>query len=265
MKYTIVGCITQYGVDDIRPYVESIEKSGFNGDKVMLVYDVSNDVIEYLTNKGWILFQSQLQEHIILQRFRDMYVILNQYKTDWIIWTDVKDVIFQKNPISWIEDNSSFTKLFAFSECVKLKDDPWAVVNSGTSFPMEWELGLKDQISYCAGTIVGDLESIRDLFIQIYRWSKTTANSGQLSDQAAFNVLIHLEQFKASTQLVNQEKGFTTQLGTVWVKQNELPLLEPTPIYKDGKFYNQNGDEFVIVHQYDRDPKIKKEIIELYK
>jgi hypothetical protein len=264
MKYTIVGCITQYGVDDIRPYVESIEKSGFNGDKVMLIYDVSTEVIEYLTKKGWILFQSQLEEHVILQRFRDMYVILNQYKTDWIIWTDVKDVIFQKDPISWIEDNSSYTRLFAFSECVKLKDDPWAVVNTGSSFPMEWQLGLSEKISYCAGTIVGDLESIRDLFIQIYRWSKTTANPGQLSDQAAFNALINLEQFRSTTKLVNQESGFVTQLGTVWCKKDELPILEPTPIYKDGKFYNQKGDEFVIVHQYDRDPQIKKEINELY-
>jgi len=264
MKYTIVGCITQYGVDDIRPYVESIEKSGFNGDKVMLIYDVSTEVIEYLTKKGWILFQSQLEEHIILQRFRDMYVILNQYETDWIIWTDVKDVIFQKDPINWIEDNSSYTRLFAFSECVKLKDDPWAVVNTGTSFPMEWQLGLSEKISYCAGTIVGDLESIRDLFIQIYRWSKTTANPGQLSDQAAFNALINLEQFRSTTKLVNQESGFVTQLGTVWCKKDELPILEPTPIYKDGKFYNQKGDEFVIVHQYDRDPQIKKEINELY-
>ena len=105
MKYTIIGCITKYGVDDIRPYVESIEKSGFKGEKVMLIYEVSTDVIEYLTKKGWILFQSQLEEHIILQRFRDMYVILNQYKTDWIIWKDVKDVIFQKDPIKWIDDN----------------------------------------------------------------------------------------------------------------------------------------------------------------
>ena len=265
MKYTIIGCITQYGVDDIRPYVESIEKSGFNGDKVMLVYDVSNDVIEYLNKKGWILFQSQLEEHIILQRFRDMYVILNQYKTDWIIWTDVKDVIFQKNPINWIDDNSSYTRLFAFSESVYLKDDPWAVVNTGTSFPMEWELGINEKISYCAGTIVGDANTIRDLFIQIYRWSKTTANPGQLSDQAAFNVLINLEQFRTITKFVRQEAGFATQLGTVWCKKGELPLLEPTPIYKDGKFYNQSGDEFVIVHQYDRDPQIKKEIIELYK
>jgi len=264
MKYTIAGCITKYGVNDIKPYVESIKQSGFNGEKLMLVYDVSPDVIEYLTNEGWMIAQGELSEHIILQRFRDMYVLLQDYETDWIIWTDVKDVIFQKNPMEWIENNSSFTRLFAFSESVYLKDDAWAVVNTGTSFPMEWELGLKDKISYCAGTIVGDCSTVRDLFIQIYRWSKTTANPQQLSDQAAYNALINLEQFRTITKFVNQEKGFVTQLGTVWVKKNELPILEPTPIYKDGKFYTQDGEEFVIVHQYDRDPQIKKEIYERY-
>ena len=263
MKYTIVGCITQYQLNDIRPYVESIKKSGFGGDKVMLVYDVSAEVINYLKENGWILFQSELQEHIILQRFRDMYVILNQYETDTIIWTDVKDVIFQKDPTEWLSKNMN-ADILAFSECVKLKDDQWACVNSGTSFPIEWEW-LQHKTSYCAGTIVGKKNSIKDLFIEIYRWSKTTANPEQLSDQAAYNVLINLEHFKNSVQFVKQEEGFVTQMGTVWVKQNELPILEPTPIYKDSKLYNQFGEEFVIVHQYDRDSKIKQEINNLYK
>lgn len=263
MKYTIVGCITQYQLNDIRPYVESIKKSGFDGDKVMLVYDVSDEVINYLKENGWILFQSELQEHIILQRFRDMYVILNQYETDVIIWTDVKDVIFQKDPTEWLSKYME-GDILAFSECVKLKDDQWACVNSGTSFPIEWEW-LQHKTSYCAGTIVGKKNSIKDLFIEIYRWSKTTANPEQLSDQAAYNVLINLEHFKKSVQFVKQEEGFVTQMGTVWVKQKELPISEPTPIYNDGKLYNQNGDEFVIVHQYDRDPNVKQEINNLYK
>ncbi len=96
MKYTIVGCITKYSVQDIKPYVESIEQSGFKGEKLMLVYDVSQEVIDYLDEKKWLIVQSQLQEHIILQRFRDMYALLQQIETDVIIWTDVKDVIFQK-------------------------------------------------------------------------------------------------------------------------------------------------------------------------
>jgi len=264
MKYTIAGCITKYGIEDIKPYVESIKQSGFKGEKLMLVYDVSQEVIEYLINEGWLLAQGELNEHIILQRFIDMYALLHQYKTDIIIWTDVKDVIFQKDPTEWLSKYME-GDILAFSESMIMKTEPWTCINSGTTFPMEWEFGMKDQISYCAGTIVGKRNAIRDLFIEIYRWSKTTANPEQLSDQAAYNILIHLEHFKKSVQFVTQEEGFTTQLGTVWIKQNEIPLLEPTPIYTDSKFYNQKGEEFVIVHQYDRDPQIKIEIKNLYK
>ena len=263
MKYAIIGCITKYGVNDIKPYVESIVQSGFGGDKIMLVYDVSQEVIEYLNRMGWLIVQSELQEHIILQRFRDVYALLYQYDADVIIWTDVKDVIFQKDPTEWL--NKYMVKdILAFSECIHLKDDPWACINSGTTFPMEWEFGMKEEISYCAGTIVGKKNAIRDLFIDIYRWSKTTANPEQLSDQAAFNILLRLNHYKNSVDFVEQERGFATQLGTVWINRNKFRIIEPTPIYKNGKFYNQNSEEFVIVHQYDRDNQIKKEIYERY-
>ena len=264
MKYTIVGCITKYSVDDIKPYVESIERSGFKGDKLMLVYDVSQEVIQYLDKKGWLIAQSELQEHIILQRFRDMYALLYQYETDVIIWTDVKDVVFQKDPRNWLDKNMK-GEILALSESVVMKDEPWACVNSGTTFPMEWEFGMKDQISYCAGTIVGKKEAIRDLFIDIYRWSKTTANPEQLSDQAAYNVLIHLNQYKNIVQFVNQEEGLATQLGVVFMRGDNQKITEPKPIYKEGKFYNQKGEEFYIVHQYDRNEIIKKEIKNIYK
>jgi hypothetical protein len=263
MKYTIVGCITKYGVDDIKPYVESIKQSGFNGDKIMLVYDVSGEVLDYLMENDWLIAQGQLHEHIILQRFRDMYALLHSSKTDVIIWTDVKDVIFQKDPTEWL-NKWMRRDILAFSECVRLKDDPWACVNSGTTFPMEWQFGMKDQISYCAGTIVGKKEAIRDLFIDIYRWSKTTANPEQLSDQAAYNVLLRLDHYKHSVDFVEQERGFVTQLGTVLINKDKFPLTEPTPTYKDEKFYNQKGEEFYIVHQYDRDPQLKKVIYERY-
>jgi len=259
----IFGCITKYSPDDIRPYVESIQQSGFGGDKVMLVYDVPRETIDYLKSKGWNLYGADLHQHIILQRFVDAYKLLESYETETIIWTDVKDVIFQKDPTEWIEKNMK-GEILAFSECVKFKDDSWAVVNAGTSFPMEWEW-LQNKTSYCAGTIVGKGYALKDLFIEIYRWSLTTANQGQLADQAAYNVLINLNHFKENVQFVNQEEGFVTQLGTVFIKGNELPILEPTPIYKDTKFYNQTGDDFVIVHQYDRNEQIKQQIYQKYK
>lgn len=259
----IFGCITKYSPDDIRPYVESIQQSGFSGEKVMLVYDVPQETISYLKSKGWNLYGAELQQHIILQRFVDAYKILESYLDETVIWTDVKDVIFQKDPTQWIEKNMK-KEILAFSECVKFKDDSWAVINAGTSFPMEWEW-LQDKVSYCAGTIVGKGYALRDLFIEIYRWSLTTANQGQLADQAAYNVLINLNHFKENVQFVKQEEGFVTQLGTVYMKANQLPILEPTPIFNFGTFYTADQEKFCLVHQYDRDEFVKKQIYEKYK
>ncbi len=166
MNYTIIGCITKYSVDDIQPYVESINRTGFKGEKLMLVYEVSNEVIDYLDKNGWLIIHSETQEHIILQRFRDMYALLHQYQTDVIIWTDVKDVVFQKDPTDWLNKNMK-GEILALSESVIMKDEPWACVNSGTSFPMEWEFGIKDKTGYCEGTILGKREAIRLLFFNI--------------------------------------------------------------------------------------------------
>ena len=113
----------------------------------MMVYEVPQETIDYLKSKGWDLYQNELQQHIILQRFRDIYKLLEQFpKDETIIWTDVKDVIFQKDPTKWIEKNMNCS-IMAFSESITMKDDPWACVNSGTSFPMEWEwLQMKHHI-----------------------------------------------------------------------------------------------------------------------
>ena len=261
----ILGCITKYKPDDIRPFVESIEQTGYKGKKIMMVYEVPQETIDYLKSKGWDLYQNELQQHIILQRFRDIYKLLEQFPNEDVVWCDVKDVIFQKDPTDWIELNMD-EQLLAFSECITMKDDPWACVNSGTSFPLEWEW-LQNKVSYCAGTIVGDSDYLRDLFINIYRWSMTTANSEQLSDQAAYNVLINLYPFMDCVQKVKQEEGFVTQLGTVLVKKDEFKdvLLEPTPIVSsDYIVSNQKGEPFCLVHQYDRIPDFKEFIYKKY-
>tara|TARA_Y100000768_G_scaffold213858_1_gene161146 strand:+ start:267 stop:1061 length:795 start_codon:yes stop_codon:yes gene_type:complete len=261
----ILGCITKYKPEDIKPFVESIEQTGYKGKKVMMVYEVPQETIDYLKSKGWDLYQNELQQHIILQRFRDIYKLLEQYPNEDVIWCDVKDVIFQKDPTDWIELNMD-EPLLAFSECITMKDDPWACVNSGTSFPLEWEW-LQNKVSYCAGTIVGDSDYLKDLFINIYRWSMTSANPDQLSDQAAYNVLINLNPIGDSVQKVNQEEGFVTQLGTVLVKKDEFKdvLLEPTPIVDENYIVkNQEGEPFCLVHQYDRIPHFKEFIYKKY-
>ena len=263
MKYTIVGCITKYGIEQIRPFVESIEQSGFKGDKLMLVYEVPQEVIQYLDKKGWLIAQSELQEHIILQRFRDMYQVLHQDETDIIIWVDVKDIIFQKDPTEWL-NKWMRRDILAFSESLKFGDEAWARLNAGTSFPMEWEW-LQNEEIHCAGTIVGKRDAIRDLFINIYRWSLTTSNPEQLADQAAYNILIHLHQFKDKVQFVKQQEGFAAQLHLKLKKGDTLPYTEILPNINGIEVKNQKGELYTLVHQYDRNEELKQLIENKYK
>jgi hypothetical protein len=263
VKYTIIGCITKYGVEQIRPFVESIEQSGFTGDKLMLVYEITQDTIDYLKNKGWLLIQSEPQQHIILQRFRDMYQVLHQYETDVVIWVDVKDIIFQKDPTEWL-NKWMRRDILAFSESLKFGDEAWARLNAGTSFPMEWEW-LQNEEIHCAGTIVGKRDAIRDLFINIYRWSLTTSNPEQLADQAAYNILIHLHQFKDKVQFVKQQEGFAAQLHLKLKKGDTLPYTEILPNINGIEVKNEKGELYTLVHQYDRNEELKQLIENKYK
>jgi hypothetical protein len=263
MKYTIVGCITKYGIEQIKPFVESIEQSGFNGEKLMLVYEITQDTIDYLKNKGWLLIQSEPQQHIILQRFRDMYQVLHQYETDVIIWVDVKDIIFQKDPTEWL-NKWMRRDILAFSESLKFGDEAWARLNAGTSFPMEWEW-LQNEEIYCAGTIVGKKEAIRDLFIDIYRWSLTTSNPEQLADQAAYNILIHMHQWKDKVQFVKQQEGFAAQLHLKLKKGDILPYTEELSTIDGNEIKNSKGELYTLVHQYDRNEELKQLIENKYK
>lgn len=265
MKIAIIGCVANYGIEEIRPYVNSIIQSGFTGRKILIVYSVSQSTIQFLTDNGWEIYEGQLHQHVILQRFTDTATLIDSLDDDVIISTDVKDVIFQSDPTSWLERNMTLP-ILATSECIRFKDEEWAVGNAGTSFPTEWEW-LKEEESYCAGVIIGKREYIRDLFKDIYRWASTGSNPTQLADQAAFNILIRLQHIRNNIQFVSQEEGLVVHMGVPWMKRHTHAnkLLSSIPNIIDGEtITNIDGVSFYIVHQYDRDIQLKHKIVKKY-
>ena len=257
----VISTITKFYPKDIEPWVESLNRSGFTGKRMMVVYDVPQETITYLKENNFDVFGSQLQHHLFNQRFRDTAIILKDYECDRIIWTDIRDIVFQSNPTTWLNKYQE-KPIIACSEAVKLGDDNWAQVCAGTSFKMEWNW-LQHEESYCAGTILGDKEYIMDLFHNIFRWGITGENPIQAADQPAYNILIKQKQFKDIVQFVPQESALAVQMGTTYIKKDFFgdKLMEPTPlVLEDGTVTNQKGEPFCIVHQYDRDPKLKEVI-----
>jgi hypothetical protein len=283
MQDIVVGCITGYTWDKIKVWVNSLDQSGFKGQKIMLCYNIGYDVAEELTKRDYTIiafkrndeekrFEYKENFNIMLERFIHLWYFLNRIQDKqnyrYVIATDVRDVIFQKNPSEWLEKNLGDKTINVASESIRYKDEPWGKNNLTLSFgPLIYEAN-QNNLVYNAGTVSGKLDTMLDLFLNLYMscgGAPQNVPGGGGPDQAALNVLLNTVTYKNTTRFTKSEEGWAAQLGTT-ADPSKLdsfkPFLdEPSPIMKDGLVCTSKGEPFYLVHQYDRVPEWK-EIIE---
>jgi hypothetical protein len=287
MRDIVVGCITNYTFDKIAPWVNSLERSGFDGLKVMICYNIGYDVVEELSKRGFTVFGFKRNDaakrleykpdfNICLERFSHIAYFFNKLENKeqyrYVISTDVKDVIFQTNPSTWLEENIGDKKINVASESLKYKDEPWGDHNLLQSFgPLIHERNRENTI-YNAGTIAGEFKHFVDLCDNIFLscgGAPANVPGGGGPDQAALNVLLQLKPYKDITNFATSESGYAAQLGTTAdpskIDSFTPVLLEPRPVFEDGIVKTSAGVPFSIVHQYDRVPEWRKIIEDKYK
>lgn len=284
-KDVVVGAITNYNYDVIKPWVNSLVRSGFSGDKIMFCYNISFDVCDKLSQQGFKIFGFEQNEeqrcleytkpnfNVVVERFHHMAFILRglQEKYRYLIATDVKDVIFQQNPSVWLEKNMGSYKVNAASESIRYEDETWGNHNLYASFGIPTYQLFKDKVISNAGVMSGNFEYMLDLFLHIqYLCDAAPSHSipgGGGPDQAAYNICINSLPWWSITRFTQSEEGWAAQLGTTGPQINERFgnfLTEKTPIINNGLVCTSTGIPFTVVHQYDRVPEWSNEIRNLY-
>lgn len=243
MKDLLISSFTKYQIHQIYNYVYSIEKSGFMGDKIMIVYDVSGETINYLKTNGWEVYQTVLDGHVHMHRLISIYTALTQINKQYryIISTDVKDVIFQHNPSIYLEKNLK-KDILASSENVKYLDEPWGTKNILEGYNELLLNRYVDNIICNVGVLAGKHHAFMDLLLLNYLVSQS-GNTIHYTDQSSYNFIIHNALVKDSIQIEGFETNWALQIGTLKNKN-----IINTPQHKI--------EEYIILHQYDRDPDI---------
>lgn len=286
MKDIVIGCITNYSFDKIKHWVNSLDRSGFDGLKVMICYNVSFDVTEELSKRGYTIFafnrnveQKRFEFpkenfNICLDRFAHIPYFLsrmsNKEEYRYVIATDVRDVVFQSNPSEWLEKNIGDKKINVACESIRYKDEEWGKQNLYLSFgPLFFER-MQDNLIYNAGTISGEFNAFMDLCDTIFLscgGAPAHVPGGGGPDQAALNVILNTSVYKNITNFAMSEDGYAAQLGTtgpqIASKYGHL-LVEKSPILVDDKICTSDGTPFAIVHQYDRVPQWRQIIEKKY-
>ena len=273
-KNLIIGGIQNYGIDQIKPWVLSVNETMSDAHKVMCISNINQETTQWLVEQGFELVhmpQANIPVHVL--RFLTIYEYLqeNWAKYNYVITTDVKDVFFQNDPFKWLENNNigrSEKKLVAPSEAMFYKDEPWNRDNLRQAYGDYFyeKLGFKNMLICCCGVIGGTSEYVKDLVFNMF--ANGTNRPIPIVDQVVFNMLINTQPYKDATYSAPMSTGWTLQAGTMndpnKVNEFKPNWLELPPTFNGSKFLTAGGNEFCIVHQYDRVPEWKKFIAEKY-
>jgi hypothetical protein len=94
-------------------------------------------------------------------------------------------------------------------------------------------------------------------------------NPTPICDQAVFNILMATEPYASLAYFTDLTDSWVVHMGTTNDPTKEA-IFDPLLIYKkpqiaNGRISNHKGEQFVIVHQYDRNPEFKVLIENTYR
>lgn len=273
MVNMIIGAIDNYKWDQIKYWCNSIEMSGFEGRKVIIGFNLDKETYQTLVQRGFEVvtpgagnpdqgWTYKFNQTVHLDRFIHIWAFLRQQKdVEYVVTTDVRDIVFQLDPCKFISENSF--GLVCGTECLKYKDEAWGKENYQQTFGQFFYDLNKDAEIYNVGAFGGEFEYVKDMCLMIYQ---TGINRPiPICDQAVFNFLLQHEPYKSNYEYfkADMKDGWAIHCGTV---------LDPGKIAGFAPNLTERGNlewvlpdgtmEFdavpaVILHQYDRVPELK--------
>lgn len=284
----VITAITGYNFHHIAPWVNSLDRSGFTGVKAVVCYNTDHETVEELVKRGYSILAFHKDPvtgdlsypnrdfSIVVDRFLHYWLMLdnpqNAAGIRYVVATDAKDVIFQRNPSEFL--NSIDPGILVSSEAIAYEHEPWGLNNLTQSFgPLVYEQHKTNTIINC-GVLAGTFNHFMGLCKTVYLLSHGTVQhvpGGGGPDQAALNILLSTEAYKDCTTVTRHGGNWTAQLGTT-MDPNKINgyrphITEALPVFNKETGFVENcyGEPYTIVHQWDRVPEVRAMVEGMYR
>ena len=180
----------------------------------------------------------------------------------YVICTDMRDVVYQRDPSPWLEQHLSPHRLLGCSEGLLIKNEVYNDQWVKQAFPEEHSW-LKELEVCNSGAIVGDAEIMQAVFERIYDISlRSTEATGAFLDQGLWNYVLRTSPFKEVSRISKTNESFFASCNWFLVHDEGRTAesthghkwIDEPPVLCDGLIYPKGKSEpYAIVHQYDRD------------
>jgi hypothetical protein len=254
----VLGAAIGFDVDQVRIFVESL-RANYAGDVLLLIRWPGLRVARYLKSRGVDVIRVFQTRSFTRSVHARRYAIYLDYlrarlaRYDQVMMSDVRDVVFQRNPFDGIA--SSKCHFYLESAARTIGADPtntrWV---RGCFSPAEAERLAPCRIS-CSGITIGGTAAIIAYLermvarIRAVSW-RAYRQIGHGYDQGIHNYLVHLDPTIDGIVVENNEHIATM-------------ALEPRAFYRldrESLIYGPDDHLFAICHQYDRFPDLRKAV-----
>jgi hypothetical protein len=251
--FLLIGGCHNYGWHQLKNWVKTAQRHS-NCDIAVLASDIDGASVQKLVQEGCQVAVHQHHQNLAphVERFMYIYDYLSKTSYDYVLMTDVKDVVFQRNPFEELQICGA--NLICGSEGLRYQHEPWGDQNLQQTFGAHlWNQWRTWEI-FNVGVIAGTQEDVKYAALQIFLTSINRAIP--ICDQAVWNYLTHATGLAYSVHFSSPEEGWCAHLGTLAdptkMEQFRPHLLYKEPIFQDGLVCNYQGLPYAIVHQYDR-------------
>ncbi len=202
----IIGMAAGYSWSDLAPFVISLRKSGYEGRIVLINAQIPHEqAFDYKVE----VCVAELTEHCIVARFAIIPKIIEMFKDPgWCILVDTKDILFQSNPVEWLDRYAADSEIVVAEE-MNVYHSCWgARTCAQQAFGESVYQSIKGCTVLNAGFIAGKSAAISRLSEEIHQMCQTDLRGQgvtyeqQLCDQTAMNRILRQPEWLGRTQFV---------------------------------------------------------------
>tara|TARA_R110000772_G_scaffold48017_3_gene109493 strand:+ start:1696 stop:2610 length:915 start_codon:yes stop_codon:yes gene_type:complete len=254
MKNLVIAGYSGYNsLEKVENFIESFLKVKLPHDEIIICFSGDETEINKYLDKH-LIKQVKLEDvsgSKYVSRFKWFSDVIDTEVYDKVLCADIRDVVFQYNPFTWMFD---FKKrpLLVCDEGMKHKDEPWNQMTMQGAFP-----NVKDEMMnfnvFNVGVLGGDAYYVKSMCKRVFERCLTAPafhryNGVKLEvvpDQVAFSILVNFESPNGQNQHLSNKDSWCLTCASVEYSTKEVKVI-------GGKICNMQGQEYCLVHQYDR-------------
>ncbi len=201
---------------------------------------------------GVEIVEAKMEISVNRGRFKDFADILGTVDpATLVIATDVRDVVFQKDPTRLAEllDPAKECELAVSSEGWRYCDSEWNRATLRKVFPAH-EAAMMPEEVYCSGVIVGTARALKQLSERIWDLARVAPSFN--GDQVAMNIALREPDFVSQTLFLDAQHGdiFHARATMLRQKEGKSTLGEPTFSMLTGIALKADENPVCVLHQY---------------